>query len=94
MFYFKDTFYEELKLVITSKHEIVSKFATKCRVIRQNHTRSPCRAIHSVTLSFVKMSEKKYKAAQYRECGLFIEEQHQFLGAVGKEFLRSNAHIH
>ncbi|XP_074612144.1 uncharacterized protein LOC141866531 [Acropora palmata] len=37
---------------------------------------------HIAKQKFVKMFEKKHKAAQCRECGLFIDEQHQFLGAT------------
>ena len=37
---------------------------------------------HIAKQKFVKMFEKKHKAAQCREFGLFIDEQHQFLGAT------------
>ena len=37
---------------------------------------------HIVKQKFVKMFQKKHKVAHYRECGLFIDEQYQFLGAT------------
>ena len=53
---------------------------------------------HIAKQKFVKMFQKKHKAVQYRKCGLFMDEQHQYLGATSdslleKVFLRSNAHI-
>ena len=37
---------------------------------------------HIAKQKFVKMFQKKHKAARQGECGLFIDEQHQFLGAT------------